>query len=93
MKQSTYDDPPPQYGASGSGYSVPPFQHQVVTPPPPPIGIQNTVYVLPAVLRDNPAQVVCPQCKAAVLTQLQYESGIAAWLIAGGLCLFGYLFH
>lgn len=52
--------------------------------------MQSVVYVIPSNLRDNPVQLVCPQCKAGVLTQLKYESGIAAWLIAGGLCLFGY---
>ena len=52
--------------------------------------MHGVVYVIPSNLRDNPVQLVCPQCKAGILTQLKYESGIAAWLIAGGLCLFGY---
>ena len=40
-------------------------------------------------LRDQPQHCVCPNCRANILTQLKYDSGVAAWLIAGGLCLFG----
>ena len=93
------NDLPPQYNDTGitSGFSSAP-------PPPPGIGFMpvpqqyperqqqqqtNVIYVVPSHLRDHPVHLVCPQCKASVLSRLTYESGIATWLIAGGLCLFG----
>jgi lipopolysaccharide-induced tumor necrosis factor-alpha factor len=95
------NDLPPQYNDTGitSGYSSAP------PPPPGigfmPVPQQyperqqqqqqqtNVIYVVPSHLRDHPVHLVCPQCKASVLSRLTYESGIATWLIAGGLCLFG----
>ena len=52
------------------------------------------IYVAPPVvtyphLREDPVQITCRNCKADVLTQTQFESGVATWLLAGGLCLIG----
>ena len=76
---------PPAVQGSTSGYPIQPqsFQqmpahhHQQPPPPPPPPG-RSVVYVIPSNLRDQPTQLVCPQCKASILTQLRYESGVAA---------------
>lgn len=85
MPQPSYQQPnyPQQPNVAGA---VPPVRH---VPQP-----TNVTYVLqqPNVVlsvRDIPVRCVCPNCRANILTQLKYESGIAAWLIAGGLCLFG----
>ncbi|RNA35820.1 lipopolysaccharide-induced tumor necrosis factor-alpha factor [Brachionus plicatilis] len=50
----------------------------------------SIVYVgLPIRLGDNPAQIMCPNCRASVLTRVKYQSGVLTWLIAGGLCFIG----
>lgn len=55
----------------------------------PPIIIQQPVIVRPMLFSDRPQQVTCPNCRADIFTGVKYESGIATWLIAGGICLLG----
>jgi hypothetical protein len=77
---------PPVQGST-SGYPIQPNSYQQMPtqqPPPPPPG-RSVVYVIPSNLRDQPTQLVCPQCKASILTQLRYESGVAALVF---ICLF-----
>jgi hypothetical protein len=40
-------------------------------------------------LSENPMQMQCPSCKAAIVTRINHKSGLLAWLICGGLCFFG----
>jgi len=44
-------------------------------------------------LRDQPAQVTCPNCRGFILTKINYKSGVAAWLVSFGLCFFGLVAH
>ena len=39
-----------------------------------------------------PATAYCQTCKENVQTQVDYEVGGLTWLIAGVLCIFGYIF-
>ena len=86
-----FSEAPPQYEMPQPSYSQQAhYAAQPVHIPQP----TNVTYVLqqPNVVlsvRDTPVRCVCPNCRANILTQLKYQSGIAAWLIAGGLCLFG----
>lgn len=38
----------------------------------------------------NPQPMTCPQCGVQAMTQVEKEAGLGAWLIAGGLCFFGF---
>nr|ALG36745.1 lipopolysaccharide-induced tumor necrosis factor-alpha factor 1 [Brachionus koreanus] len=66
-------------------------------PPPPPYQTQvpNTTVIVQPVLNQalflgkNPSHVVCPQCKAQVVTRVNYKTGGGTWLICLGLCLIG----
>ena len=87
------DLPPPKYETAQHGY------HAGASYPGPSIPVSvpapaNVTYLFhqpspPLAVRDSPVRCVCPNCRANIVTQLKFESGLAAWLIAGGLCLFG----
>ena len=94
-----YEDHPPGFEnamsaplvqGSTSGYPIQPNSFQQMPTQTFPPG-RSVVYVEPPNLRDQPTRLVCPHCKASILTQLRYESGLATWLIACGLCIFGFL--
>ena len=85
---------PVQGSTSGDGYLSPaqqaipsPASFASTSPPPATPAGRSVVYMIPANLRDQPTQVVCPQCKASVLTQLRYESGMAT-LVVKLLCFY-----
>lgn len=37
----------------------------------------------------NPVQVTCPNCSASITSATTEETGVIAWVMAGGLCLVG----
>lgn len=99
--QIEVNDAPPQYEAASNmplNYAQPqqyPPQQQPQYQPQQ-ITIQtgmapqpNITVVMSPRMGESPVQTVCHNCKANIFTQTKYESGIAAWLIAGGCCLFG----
>ncbi|XP_029949736.1 lipopolysaccharide-induced tumor necrosis factor-alpha factor homolog [Salarias fasciatus] len=43
-------------------------------------------------LGDDPVQITCPKCRQAVLTQVDYTSGLLTYLSCGGLLLCGCVF-
>lgn len=45
--------------------------------------------VYPQNFGDNPVSMTCPNCRANVLTTLNYKSGLLVWILAGGCILFG----
>ena len=50
----------------------------------------NVVYVVPGRLYGQvPVRVDCSNCRASVLTDLRYETGVFTWLVAGGFVFFG----
>ncbi len=53
--------------------------------------MQQPVYIgTPAFIPgDYPARCVCPSCSQTILTRLEKQNGLLAWLLAGGLCLIG----
>jgi lipopolysaccharide-induced tumor necrosis factor-alpha factor len=69
--------------------------------PPPPDYIQSTQYmynpnsvvilqpISPSYISNSPMQLTCPNCRANVLTKINYKLGALPWLLCGGLCLFG----
>uniref|UniRef100_A0A3P8VZV2 Lipopolysaccharide-induced tumor necrosis factor-alpha factor homolog n=1 Tax=Cynoglossus semilaevis TaxID=244447 RepID=A0A3P8VZV2_CYNSE len=77
--------PPPGYGPAPplSGYAPPPNFAQGPSPG------TTVTYVVTPNLQDAPGQSLCPRCNRTVLTRTEHVSGLMAWLICGGLCLFG----
>jgi hypothetical protein len=65
------------------------YQQQV---PPPAMPMAQPVYVGPSVViaGDYPIQCTCPRCGKPIVTRTQKNSGLLAWLICGGLFLFGF---
>lgn len=99
-----FSEEPPKYEQSeaqqgASSYQMPQPTHPLYPNQPavyvPPVNVYQTaqqptvVYINAPVLNDRPVRTTCPNCRANILTQLKYDSGLAAWLIAAGLCFFG----
>ena len=61
--------------------------------PAPPLAmpLAQPIYVgAPVVIAgDYPIQCTCPQCAKSIVTRTQKNSGLLAWLICGGLFIFG----
>ena len=72
---------PAQQSMGYSPYAMGPPQAIAV-----PVGI---VYTTSLHYGDHPQQLICPHCRANVLSQVKHETGLITWLIAGGLCLLG----
>jgi lipopolysaccharide-induced tumor necrosis factor-alpha factor len=53
----------------------------------------NSVVILqpisPPYISNSSMQLTCPNCRANVLTKINYKLGALPWLLCGGLCLFG----
>jgi predicted RNA-binding Zn-ribbon protein involved in translation (DUF1610 family) len=60
--------------------------------PPPPVMIPQPVYVgAPvAIVGDYPVQCTCPRCGKQIVTRIEKKNGLLAWLICGGLFIFGF---
>jgi lipopolysaccharide-induced tumor necrosis factor-alpha factor len=43
-----------------------------------------------AIVGDYPMQCTCPHCGKQVVTRVEKKNGLLAWLICGGLFLFGF---
>ncbi|XP_016896339.1 lipopolysaccharide-induced tumor necrosis factor-alpha factor homolog isoform X2 [Cynoglossus semilaevis] len=82
--------PPPGYGPAPplSGYAPPPNFAQGPSPGTT-VPTTTVTYVVTPNLQDAPGQSLCPRCNRTVLTRTEHVSGLMAWLICGGLCLFG----
>ncbi|XP_030646738.1 lipopolysaccharide-induced tumor necrosis factor-alpha factor homolog [Chanos chanos] len=84
------------YQPQGQPYMYPqqaysqPYHPPVQAPPPtrPIVTVQTTV-VQSGMYGTLPVQTVCPACAQNVITQLDYSSGNAVWLLCLGLCMFG----
>ncbi|KAK3751814.1 hypothetical protein QZH41_013291 [Actinostola sp. cb2023] len=85
---------PPPYSSPDSG----PKQQQAY-PPPQPIAPTGTttiitqpaaIYVGHMIFREQPVSMVCPQCQAHIVSATSYNDGTLTWILAGGLCIFGY---
>lgn len=86
-----FTDPPPKYqeqAGPSSNIQYPPAPNNPVYIPPPTQITYITQQQTPN-LRDRPVRCTCPSCRANIVTHLNFESGIATWLISGGLCLLG----
>ncbi|ESO06654.1 hypothetical protein HELRODRAFT_160844 [Helobdella robusta] len=87
----------PAYPPAAPGYqpAPPPGYPQPTAPGYPPGGVQTTVIVQqPFVGRvpEHPFSTVCPNCRAQIVTHVDYQSGALVWLICLGLVLFGLVF-
>lgn len=69
-------------------YMPPLQQHQ--SPGQPSIVIQQPVFVRPLMFNHKCQAMICPNCSANIVSQTKYETGLANWLVAGGVCLLGY---
>jgi lipopolysaccharide-induced tumor necrosis factor-alpha factor len=58
---------------------------------PPPVTMTQPVYVgAPIVfVGDYPMQCTCPRCGKQVVSRVEKKNGLLAWLICGGLFIFG----
>ncbi|XP_030636167.1 lipopolysaccharide-induced tumor necrosis factor-alpha factor homolog [Chanos chanos] len=55
------------------------------------LAVQGQVPVVSlAQLGDGPVQVVCPNCQQAVVTRVEFSSGLLTYLCCGGLFLCGF---
>nr|ALG36747.1 lipopolysaccharide-induced tumor necrosis factor-alpha factor 3 [Brachionus koreanus] len=51
----------------------------------------NIVYAcVPMRLGDNSTQLMCPNCRANVLTVVKRESGLLTWLLGASICFLGF---
>jgi len=83
-KYDVTNEQPPIYPNPNIAYGPAPMMAQPQT------NITLVVHQVPiSSLRDQPAQVTCPNCRGFILTKIRYESGVAAWLVSVGLCVFG----
>lgn len=41
------------------------------------------------VVGDYPVQCTCPHCRNQIVTRTEKKNGLLAWLICGGLFIFG----
>jgi len=59
---------------------------------PPPLVMAQPAYVgAPIIIAgDYPMQCTCPQCGRQIVTRLERKNGLLAWLICGGLFIFGF---
>jgi hypothetical protein len=49
----------------------------------------SIIYVVPGNFGPVPVQTLCPNCKADIMSRIDYESGVATWLLVGALCFVG----
>ncbi|XP_030068895.1 lipopolysaccharide-induced tumor necrosis factor-alpha factor homolog isoform X2 [Microcaecilia unicolor] len=94
--------PPPPYVPSRT--QPEPAMAGAVYPPPPPyvtsvmqpqlVTVVTTSVSTTAVVGNTclstPACVICPSCHTQVITRITHSAGLLAWLICGGLLLFGF---
>ncbi|XP_018429195.1 PREDICTED: lipopolysaccharide-induced tumor necrosis factor-alpha factor homolog [Nanorana parkeri] len=78
--------PYPQPGV-GAAYPPPP----AYGPPQPTVVMApvSTTVVMATSFSDRPTSCMCPVCRQNVVTRVEYNSGLLAWLICGILVLFG----
>ncbi|XP_075687438.1 LITAF domain-containing protein-like [Rhinoderma darwinii] len=88
-----YPPSAPAYPQPGVGGAYPP-------PQPPPYGMggaqptvvmapMTTIVIMGTSFADSPTSCTCPVCRQNVVTRIQYNTGLLAWLIFGILCFFG----
>jgi len=55
----------------------------------PTILLQQPVFVRPLLFSQKGQSMICPNCSANIVSQTKHETGLANWLVAGGICLLG----
>ncbi|XP_075035931.1 LITAF domain-containing protein-like [Mixophyes fleayi] len=78
-----------QPGGAGAAYPPPPPYGVAPQPQPTVIVAPTTTVVMGVSFTDTPTSCMCPVCRQNVVTRVQYNSGLLAWLIFGILCLLG----
>jgi lipopolysaccharide-induced tumor necrosis factor-alpha factor len=82
----------PNLYPSQPGFNVPPPPDYMQSTQPIYNNPNNPVIVQPinpAFFSDSPMSLTCPNCRANVLTRVDFKNGALPWLICGGLCLLG----
>lgn len=81
---------------SNTSHPPPAFSSHLHPPPPPlsqpqqAIFVQQPVFVRPLMFSKKSQAMICPNCSANIMSQTKHETGLANWLVAGGVCLLGY---
>ncbi|CAD6190580.1 unnamed protein product [Caenorhabditis auriculariae] len=85
MQQPAYN---PQFGPVLSPNNLPQgdMNGQTGYTPQPQI---TTIIVGTVPLGSAPMRMQCPHCQQQIITQTEMKSGLLAWLLCGGLVLFG----
>lgn len=53
------------------------------------LGYGNPPILLKTIIREDPVNIICPYCKADIVTSIRYKTGKATWLASGILCFIG----
>ncbi|XP_036408925.1 lipopolysaccharide-induced tumor necrosis factor-alpha factor homolog [Megalops cyprinoides] len=92
-----YPQYPPGAVPAPHGYAMVPQQPYPMQAPVPPVTSPvvsvQTIYVQPGmVFGDQPVQTRCPACTQIVVTRLEFNSGVMAWLTCAALSIFGCIY-